>query len=440
MATLPDSVAGLRAALREGTVSLPAALDAQHRRFRDGAARYGCATDVLAHDASRLSDPTLPLAGVGVAYKDIVAVAGRQPRCGTPWAQDTGVAEATAVQRLRMAGAHGLGMLAMAEFACGATGENPHLPRPINPVDPAAAVGGSSSGSAVAVAAGLCYGALGTDTAGSVRIPAATCGVLGLKPGPEAIDAAGVFPLSPSLDTVGVLAHSAEDARALFLVMAGQRETSASPTPAGAAVRVALCLERPNPVRPVNDDMRAALQQAAGRLGRVETVALPDLPEWVRCADLLLNVEAARVHADRLRDDTRPLAPGTRAVAVPGSILPGAWYRAALEARAGHRQRLLDTLFAAHDVLVTPVLPDGVPDWSEVHTASPGFQARALLALFSWTAFVNYLGLPAVSVPVGVDARGRPLSAQLIGAPASELALLALAARVAWPRTGTPTP
>src|SRR5690606_35766522 len=109
--------------------------------------------------------------------------------------------------------------LAMAEFACGATGENPHLPLPVNPVDALAAVGGSSSGSGVAVASGLCYASLGTDTAGSVRIPAATCGVLGFKPGRGVLPDTGTHPLAPSLDTVGILARSAADAAEVFAAM-----------------------------------------------------------------------------------------------------------------------------------------------------------------------------------------------------------------------------
>src|SRR5690606_17792408 len=112
-----------------------------------------------------------------------------------------------------------LAAVGMAEFACGATGENPHLPRPVNPVDPLAAVGGSSSGSGVAVAAGLCYASLGTDTAGSVRIPAATCGIVGFKPGRDVLPNTGTHPLAPSLDTVGVLARSARDAAQVFAAM-----------------------------------------------------------------------------------------------------------------------------------------------------------------------------------------------------------------------------
>ena len=123
---------------------------------------------------------------------------------------------AAVLRRLAGHGALNLGALAMAEHACGAAAENPHAPALMNPLDSAAAVGGSSSGSAVAVAAGLCPASLGTDTAGSVRMPAATCGLIGLKPTPGRLSAQGVAPLAPTLDTVGVIARDALDAASVF--------------------------------------------------------------------------------------------------------------------------------------------------------------------------------------------------------------------------------
>src|SRR5690606_17274620 len=162
---------------------------------------------------------SLPLAGVGMAHKDIFAMRGRLPYCGTPAPVATAGNVTPEVQRLAQAGATTLAAVGMAEFACGATGESPHLPQPVNPVHPLAAVGGSSSGSGVAVAAGLCYASLGTDTAGSVRIPAATCGIVGFKPGRGVLPNTGTHPLAPSLDTVGVLARSARDAAQVFAAM-----------------------------------------------------------------------------------------------------------------------------------------------------------------------------------------------------------------------------
>src|SRR5690606_25648989 len=129
-----------------------------------------------------------------------------------------------------MAGATTLGTLSMAEFASGITGENPNLPLPVNPLGARYAVGGSSSGSAVAVAAGLCYGSLGTDTAGSLRIPAATCGIFTLKPTQNVLELQGCYPLAPSLDTAGIMTRSALDAAVLFAAaMAPERRADILP-------------------------------------------------------------------------------------------------------------------------------------------------------------------------------------------------------------------
>ncbi|HYG43627.1 MAG TPA: amidase, partial [Bordetella sp.] len=200
-AGLPETIEGLRRLIAGAELNVDEAVSRQRKAF--AADKGHCAVSLLA--ASSAADPALPLAGVGLAHKDIYRLPGRVPECGAghPW-PDAPPMAATVIRRLQAAGSSPLAALAMAEHACGATGENPRYPLPINPLDAAAAVGGSSSGSAVAVASGLCYGSLGTDTAGSVRIPAASCGVLGLKPTRDLLPRDGVAPLAPSLDTVGI--------------------------------------------------------------------------------------------------------------------------------------------------------------------------------------------------------------------------------------------
>lgn len=449
---LPATLAGLRQAIAGGDISVPEALSIQRQTLAQHADQWQCVTHVFAADAEPAS--TLPLAGVGLAHKDIFAMRGRLPHCGTPAPVATAGPITTVVQRLEQAGATTLAALAMAEFACGATGENPHLPLPVNPVDSSAAVGGSSSGSGVAVAAGLCYASLGTDTAGSVRIPAATCGVLGFKPGWGVLPDTGTHPLAPSLDTVGILARSAQDASDIFsaMLLPGQRQSlvrsgSVAATSAAGSIslhepgpcRIAACFAHPRNGTALDAELTATLEDFASEAARgqaVRQLRLADMPELVRCADVMLYAEAAAVHAAALRGERPPLSAITRGVVVPGSALPATWYVQAMQARSAHTRNFLDTCLRDHDILLTPVLEQGVPDWDEVFTQSDKFAPRALLAMFSWTSFVNYLGLPAISFPVGTDARGRPISVQAIARPGAEALLLAFAYQAERARYG----
>ncbi len=423
-AGLPDSIAALRERIDSGALSVEDALQAQHAALHDD--RWHCLTHRC--DLPAMPAAALPLAGVGLAHKDIFALPGRLPHCGTLAPVDAGGTTTPLIERLHAAGATTLATLSMAEFACGATGENPNLPRPINPIDARATVGGSSSGSAVAVAAGLCYGALGTDTAGSVRIPAATCGVLGFKPGQGVLPVQGTHPLAPSLDTVGLLTRSAEDARVLFGILRGAPAAPVD-TP-DTSWRLALALKHPRAGLP-RPDIADALRDVAGALARGPVVDawLSDMPALTRAAEIMLHVESAAVHARALRTGTPALSALTRAVVLPGSVLPAPWYAQALEDRARLRAAFLERHLHDSDILLTPMLAQGLPDWDDVDTTSPRFQPRALLGLFAWTGFVNYLGLPCLSLPIGHDAQGRPISVQAMARPGGEDLLLAFAAQ-----------
>nr|MBF0685510.1 amidase [Pseudomonas sp.] len=455
--TLPATLTQLRQALVRGDFPVSQALLAQRQLLAQHADHWQCVTHIFAAEAD--PDRTLPLAGAALAHKDIFAMRGRLPHCGTPSPVATAGPATPVVQRLEQAGATTMAALGMAEFACGATGENPHLPQPVNPVDPLAAVGGSSSGSGVAVAAGLCYASLGTDTAGSVRIPAATCGVLGFKPGWGVLPNTGTHPLAPSLDTVGILARSALDAAEVFsaMLLPGQRQSLFRwRDVAGADVialhepdncRIAVCFDHPRDGVAQDGNITATLENfaaEAARGGPIGRLQLADMPELVRSADVILYAEAAAIHAAALRGDAPALSSITRGVVVPGSSLPATWYVQAMQARDGHIKHFLDTCLRDHDILLTPVLGHGVPDWAEVSTRSDTFAPRALLAMFSWTSFVNYLGLPAISFPVGKDARGRPVSVQAIARPGAEALLLAFAYQAERARYGdngfVPTP
>lgn len=350
---------------------------------------------------------------------------------------------ATVLERLAKRGASRLGALAMAEFACGATAENPHGPEPLNPLDPDAAVGGSSSGSAVAVAAGMCYASLGTDTAGSIRIPASTCGLVGLKPGQGLIDGRGVCRLAPSLDTVGVVARSASDAAHVFAALLPDDapmtrrlyRLDGIETELGRHRhwRVASALDQANLRVDIENRLAAFDSHVASRVASFRRAALPDLERLGRLAQVVLHVEAAHTHAFSVRHALRTLAPITQSILLPGLAVPAAWYRQACEARDGLRAEFIQRHLDEADVLLTPSLPRGVPDWRAVKTTSDTFDARELVALHRYHAFVNYLGLPAIVFPIGLDDRGRPVCLQAIGAPGTEERLLAFAHQFAAP-------
>jgi Asp-tRNA(Asn)/Glu-tRNA(Gln) amidotransferase A subunit family amidase len=453
---LPPTLAGLNHALKRGDFTIDEALAEQRRRCiandRDLCALVHLtparspARDTQARDAH-----AQPLAGAALAHKDIFDFAGRKPTCGAP-RNVTALREpgsnrpdpaqiavprpdAAVLKALARAGASYAGALSLAQFACGSTAENPALPRPVNPLDARAMVGGSSSGSAVAVAGDLCYASLGTDTAGSVRIPAATCGLIGLKTTSGYLSTAGVAPLAPSLDTVGVIARDALDA-ALVLRCSATAEGAAPPDLAtldqllaSRPLRIAISIDDPL----IDAQVGAALNALVSHIGSHHPAGVvtldPGAPfdEWSRRAQIMLHAEAARIHLARLRIRAdHPLPAPLAGVLTPGVALPDAWYRRACAQRPQALNEAMRVLFRDADVILTPALPTRVPDWETVHTHAARFSARALFALHRHTAWVNYLGLPAIVFPIARDSAGRPICAQLVGRPFAELSLLAL--------------
>jgi aspartyl-tRNA(Asn)/glutamyl-tRNA(Gln) amidotransferase subunit A len=453
---LPPTLAGLNHALKRGDFTVDEAL-AEQRRRSIANDRDLCALTHLVpprtpgRDAPPRDVHAQPLTGAALAHKDIFDFGGRAPTCGAPRhvgaLREPGVSrsdspplsaprtDAAVLKALARAGASYAGALSMAQFACGSTAENPALPRPVNPLDPRAMVGGSSSGSAVAVAGDLCYASLGTDTAGSVRIPAATCGLIGLKTTSGTLPTAGVAPLAPSLDTVGVLARSALDA-ALMLRCSATAEGTALPDLAALdqrlnsrAPRIAVSLDDPLLDAEVGHALNAFADHLASQHPAGAVTLAPGAPfdEWSRRAQIMLHAEAARIHLARLRMRAdHPLPAPLAGVLTPGVALPDAWYRRVCAQRPQALHDAMHALFSEADAVLTPALPIRVPDWETVYTHAPRFSARALFALHRHTAWVNYLGLPAIVFPIGRDSAGRPICAQLVGRPFAELSLLTL--------------
>lgn len=450
----PSSLVDLRRSIATGSISIAETLHMQKDRMKND--RWNCVTQTLDHDDISQGD-ALPLAGVGLAHKDIFVMPDHQPLCGATFAPDFSHSVSPLIERLDTAGATTLAALTMAEFASGVTGENANYPLPLNPLDESLAVGGSSSGSGVAVAAGLCFGSLGTDTAGSVRIPAATCGVFALKPTNGLLEAQGCFPLAPSLDTAGIITRCALDASVLFtLSMTSDQQVVVMPEfndvanrladgtysyePAKKPIRIAAVTKHPNPRFSAIPSLHDAILSVAEHFSdaAVENhTSLDDFSEIVKKANTILHVEASVTHTQRLRSSSSELSAITRAVALPGAAIPSSWYANALQQRNAMLTRFLDRYFSSNDILLTPVLPLGIPNWESVLTTSPRFESTALLALFSWTSFVNYLGLPAVVFPIGLDANGLPISVQAIARPYNESTLLAFAHQAERKPSGT---
>ena len=429
MQALPATLTELQQAIASGQVSASQAWQRQCQSRDALNARWHCLSSPVTAPQAEAS-PSGPLAGIGLAHKDNFDTWGRRPGCGVDGGHpQPGLPAAWAIEQLRQAGAGHLGALVMAEHACGATSANAHFERCINPLHPDAVVGGSSSGSAVAVAGGLAYGALGTDTAGSVRIPAATCGLVGLKTTHGLIPAEGLAALAPSLDTIGLLARNVEDVGALLTPLAPQLPAAAQPAAGAVSWRAWI------PDDWLHPDVAQALHALAHELGAARVDLQADHSHLSALADIVLHTEVAALRREPLL--AGQLSPAVQALALPGLVLPPAWSRAAQAVRGAELQRFCQTQLPAASVILMPALPAPVPDWQTVHPAQPGFVARELLALHRCMGFINYLGLPALVLPIARDSRGLPISVQLVGRPFHERELLALAGQLQQRRFGS---
>jgi aspartyl-tRNA(Asn)/glutamyl-tRNA(Gln) amidotransferase subunit A len=412
MSEWPTHIAQLQERIRAQELTAEQALQAQRERLREGDAKWHC---VVSMDPDLQPRPQGPLSGVALAHKDIFDLPGRSPGVGVHNGQADGARQrATALELLAQAGAHQSATLTMAPWASGATAQNPHLGPTLNPIDSTWALGGSSSGSAAAVAAGLSYFSLGTDTAGSVRIPAATCGILGLKTTAGLVSTQGCAPLAPSLDTVGILARHVSDARLALQVLAPQRP----PHEVQSHLRFRLWL----PAAGMDEEVRQVVQDWAQR-HRAQRVNLDLLLS--RCAvhaQRVLCHEIATTHRHALIEQRADAA--VQFLGWQGLAMPAGWYQTSMSLRGTLLAQFCALSFEDADVLIMPALPLGVPDWEQVHTGASRWDPKQLLALHQHMGFANYLGLPVLNLPVGTDARGRPVCVQLVARPCAEHLLL----------------
>lgn len=430
MTELPSTLVQMQRLIAQGELSPAEALQAQRERVAALDARFHCVVSIPRPTPSDECS-TGPLAGIGLAHKDIFDTEGHRPGIGhDAGAEQPGRRNASVLERLRHQGAAHLARLAMAEYACGATGANVRQRPCINPLHPQAVVGGSSSGSAVAVASGLAYGSLGTDTAGSVRIPAATCGVLGLKTTHSLVDLEGVAPLAPALDSVGLIARTAADAAQLLSAIARQPLQGAA-GPARHGKRTSSASLRIKAVIPtaLDDQVAQALHGFVATWPRAAvTRELPQQAWLAQWAEVLLHAEASQVHRDALLSGEA--SPMVEAVALPGLVLAAEWVQAVRAQRAAQARAFVAAHLRECDLLVLPALAHPVPDWSQVTPGAPEFDARRLVGLYRYMGFVNYLGLPSVVFPVACDQRGLPIAVQVLARPFHDAVLLAWASVV----------
>ena len=390
-------------------------------------------------DAARTPAPAGPLFGRPFAAKDLFDVAGRPTRAGSPIRASAPPAarDATAIARLRDAGAILVGLTHMDEFAYGFTGENAHYGAVRNPHDPERIAGGSSSGSAAAVAAGLVPFALGSDTNGSVRVPAALCGIWGFKPTYGRVSRAGVAPLAWSFDHVGVLAATPEDAAAALDAIQGPDprdpaagEAAAEPLAphlgeAAGGLRVAVA--GGHFAAGGMPEVFAAVRRVAGCLGAERSVEIPGSDRAVAAALLITSAEAASLHFDEIRTRSHDFDRFTRARWIAATTIPHAWVARAQQ----FRRRYAETMraaFADIDLLIAPTTPFPATEIGRSQIEIGGEAVPVRAALGRYTAPFSFLGYPALSVPVEGDAL--PLGVQLVAAPGKDGYLLRAAARL----------
>ncbi len=428
---------GLVGAVRSGQLSARDITEAALARIAARDSAVNAFTAVLAAsaraDADRIDatitagrDPGL-LAGMPFAVKNLFDVAGITTLAGSrihaerpPAARD-----AVAVAALRRAGAVLVGALNMDEYAYGFTTENAHYGPTRNPHDPTRIAGGSSGGSGAAVGAGLVPLALGSDTNGSVRVPAALCGVFGLKPTYGRISRAGSVLFAGSFDHVGALGRSVRDVAAALDVMQGPdpRDAVCSTRPAepclpGLGQKIdglRIAVLDGHFARGGEPEAFAAVAAVAAALGVSRRATIPEAHRARAAAMVITACEGAAVHLNDLRTRPQDFDPLTRDRFLAGALVPGVVYHQAQRFRAWYRARVAE-LFREVDVLLAPTTPCPAPRIGQEKMVLDGVEVLTRPNLGVYTQPLSFIGLPVLSVPVGRVGL-LPLGVQIIGAP-----------------------
>ncbi len=366
------------------------------------------------------------LAGVPYAVKNLFDIAGVTTLAGARIEADAppAAADATAVTRLKGAGAVLLGALNMDEYAYGFTTENAHFGACHNPHDLARVAGGSSGGSAAAVAGGLVPLTLGSDTNGSIRVPASLCGIFGLKPTYGRLSRGGAFPFVSSLDHIGPFARSVRDLAAAYDALQGPDArdpacTERAPEPASPALERGASGLRIGIARghfaPEFAEAQAAVAAVAAALGATRAVEFPEAARARAAAFLITAAEGANLHLANLRRRPGDFDPATRDRLLAGALTPASWVLQAQRFRRWFRDRVL-ALFPEVDIVLAPATPCVAPRIGQETMMLGGAEVAVRPNLGIFTQPLSFIGLPICAVPIW-PAGGLPIGVQVIAAP-----------------------
>jgi len=384
----------------------------------------------------RQQGPRGPLHGIPLSHKDIVATKGVRTTCGSKVRKDhIPDYDATVIERLGDVGSILLGKLNMNEFATSLP--SVYFGTANNPWKPGHSPGGSSSGSGVAVSAGLCAGALGTDTGGSIRIPAALCGIVGLKATYGRVSIYGVTPLAWSLDHIGPMTRTVIDAAIMLQAIAGYdpRDIVSLKTPVDDYIAnltgdiQGLRIGIPTNLFPelTHPEVKAAFASAAGVLeglgANIQEITLPDFTEAWATAQVIINSEANVWHEPYLATQAENYGPKVRKFLEQGKATLATEYIKAQQTKACFRRDMLDTC-EDFDALLTPGVFIPAPVLGARTMVIDGREVKLLPAMVSATCPFNLTGQPALTVPCGFSSAGLPLSLQIIGKHFDEVTIL----------------
>ena len=380
-----------------------------------------------------------PLHGIPVAVKDLLDVAGTRTTSGSAVPSRVATEDAPVVRRLREAGAIVIGKTNLHEFAFGTTSDESAFGPVRHPRDPSRCAGGSSGGSAAALAAGMCYGAIGTDTGGSIRIPAAACGIVGLKPTLGELSCDGVVPLSATCDHVGPMALTVLDTGFLYQAMKGIAVRGIAP----AGGRLTFGLPGGYFMHPLDHDVRRALDRAREALSKAgHTVREVSVEHGDWTPDVYLHIvlpEASSFHAPLLVAHGDRYSPGVRMRLEMGRYVLAEDYVRAMRLRDALTS-WVDAAMRGCDALLLPALPIPAPPIGAASVEVGGVIQPVRAAMLKLTQLFNLTGHPAIAIPTMDGTDGLPRGIQLVGQRGRTERLLDIAAAVALNRHIVPGP
>jgi len=380
-----------------------------------------------------------PLAGVPMMHKDMYYREGRVSTCGSHIRRNfVPTKTATVLKRLDAAGAVDMGTLNMAEFAQNPTGHNRHFGDCHNPFGLEYCTGGSSSGSGAGVAARFFFAALGSDTGGSIRLPASLCGVTGLKATQTRVPRTGVMPLSFSADNVGPLVRTARDAARFLTITAGRcpGDPTSAPEPVpdyeaaltGHVKGLRIAVVEDWFFDGIDAEVARAFDAAMDVLralgATVTRVAVPEMAAVVTYTALVSRSEGSAIHANWMRECPADYAMHLSARIYGGYAMPATLYLEALSRRGPLLRAFCERALGAYDLVATPTLRTPVPTLAETDIDANPENWTRFMAVSANTRPFNYLGLPTISIPCGADSGGLPIGLQLAGRPFAEARVL----------------